>query len=1126
MSLCFFAPLSAGAEEKKIILEEHLNRRWTHQLLTYPFEAGKGHCAPESVTLTGPNGPLAVQLSDVALWPGTQSVKSARLSFVVEELMPLATQTYTVTYGPAPGPNAAVASDLKVVTDLEKVEMTTSKYGVRLLLGQKVYERPVQATEVPGPILAMCLSDGTWFGGSRLYGDSRVRSWSSRLTADGPVFARVETAYTYANGNVLRVTCQLAAGDYAALIDMDVAQDRRDDGWELLLGRGIKLGDATVLVGWAANVKELTVNFNPEASQPACYLNPWPGAGWFPDSPAVIRLGLESRKGELQLSVRDPGAWVKPLPLSAYGDFKKWTYEMIPVIWSGWMGKRIPLVAVSDGEVIMRMSLASGRRTWTIGEAAGGDELLETYHSRAMTAYTPYPRLNEVKEMVLDWPDGREKHPYLFMGAREIERGAQRNYPAFERARDVKKLGAILDKLGGFDLMRGVMDVAARYDVIIDSDLVSPEERKLFKAQMAYLAYLAASPLPWSIERGYCSGNPNMTVARVLNVGILGCLLRDHPKGKDWGDYAVNALRYWLQEVTSEQGQWVESSHYARVSLSEMIPFAIAARKAGYWDFFAEPKFKAMGMFYEKTLTPPDPLRRVQADLPRGITPPAVRVDPPYGRGTRGDAWGLGGLVARATAVSDPEYSRIMQWSWRECGFSEFFGHRTAGMNALYVNRNLPTQRPDWRSEYFPGLGYLLRSHVGTPQENYLLFVSHYYTIADGQIWPPDTGTIAKWFANGRPIGGVFRRIPQTSHVLLENRVLLACNWDPKVGDSPPTGYVTKASQDAFASLPGLDYVSVGFEVPEIVPHHLQMPKDAPAFPKRKKVGAPPFHWRRQLMLFGSEQPGGVNYLLLRDTVSGGQPTQWHFWTLSQKIGTSSEAANRDAFLKDKPGDKVAPLRELKGNRFTALGQFDVDLEYYIASPLDTPRYTLRYGTRGGAYGLTNFNEFQDLMHLQLPGDGCYYVAMFPRFQNEKTPEFATLCEGKVIKIAGTFGTDYGFLTDDPVEVKAEHVAFKGTAAAVQDRASGMVLALAAPGEVTYREYGLSAQIPVSLRVTPYAVVLELPEGSSGGEVQVRAPGRWSLVKGQGGIGIAQGRNGCTLTVPEGVRNISLTNEQ
>ena len=128
--------------------------------------------------------------------------------------------------------------------------------------------------------------------------------------------------------------------------------------------------------------------------------------------------------------------------------------------------------------------------------------------------------------------------------------------------------------------------------------------------------------------------------------------------------------------------------------------------------------------------------------------------------------------------------------------------------------------------------------------------------------------------------------------------------------------------------------------------------------------------------------------LLFRDTATGGQPTVWSMWTLSQKLGTPQEVSDLDAFLANAPGNKVRPASEIQGDRFTAIGQFDVDVEYYIARPSDTPRHTLRWGYTGyntidRHHNPNPWHEFQDLLHLQLPGDGAYFVAFFPRQRTE-----------------------------------------------------------------------------------------------------------------------------------------------
>ena len=57
--------------------------------------------------------------------------------------------------------------------------------------------------------------------------------------------------------------------------------------------------------------------------------------------------------------------------------------------------------------------------------------------------------------------------------------------------------------------------------------------------------------------------------------------------------------------------------------------------------------------------------------------------------------------------------------------------------------------------------------------------------------------------------------------------------------------------------------------------------------------------------------------------------------------------------------------------------------------------HTVRYGLRPSAADVPRFSEYQDLLQLTLPGDGSYYVAMFPRKPDEKVPTFATSVDGR-----------------------------------------------------------------------------------------------------------------------------------
>ncbi len=196
-----------------------------------------------------------------------------------------------------------------------------------------------------------------------------------------------------------------------------------------------------------------------------------------------------------------------------------------------------------------------------------------------------------------------------------------------------------------------------------------------------------------------------------------------------------------------------------------------------------------------------------------------------------------------------------------------------------------------------------------------------------------------------------------------------------------------------------------------------------------------------------------------------------------------------------------------------------MDVEYFIASPANTPRHTLRYGGPDNS----RVPEYEDLLHLQLPGDGTYYVAMFPRPRGEAPPAFSAPAEGKIIKVAGAFGTDYAFLATEPTTAAADEVRVVGTAAGVQVRPVGTTLTLGAAGAVQWQAFGLESSQAATLQVAPNTLILRLPVDDPGGTLTVIAPKGWKLNKPASGVKLAAASGGYQLTVPKGVATVSLT---
>ena len=232
--------------------------------------------------------------------------------------------------------------------------------------------------------------------------------------------------------------------------------------------------------------------------------------------------------------------------------------------------------------------------------------------------------------------------------------------------------------------------------------------------------------------------------------------------------------------------------------------------------------------------------------------------------------------MAKGFLKSDPALSKVMQWSFQQTKYSPLLGEGMSGLDLLYTDRTLPAEAPtDWTSELMPSIGPLLRSGVGTPEENYLWFVTQAPTNSDGEFWPSEVGTLLAWWAKGQPISRRYPSIPDMNndHGMLCNRVMLATNW--KSGEKVPGGYYATAAQQSFTSLPRMNAFSTELTWKG---NWMQVvtPATVPDFPVMPVVGQlppadkPPVRWQRQGMwIYDDTNPGGVQYLILRDTVTG-----------------------------------------------------------------------------------------------------------------------------------------------------------------------------------------------------------------------------------------------------------------
>lgn len=1170
------ATIASAAEVlDTFVLRDWLDRRLQAQLVSRPIAVPAGAATVDDLVLTGPAGPVPVQAGDIEFWPDGRSIKTARVFFVTD-LGRLETKSFSLSADASRAGTATTGSDLRVVPGDDSVELTTRRFGARFPLGRKTYADPADPVAVPPPVLALRLPDGTWFGGGAWFGRKRIVEYEARLTGRGPVFGEVRLRYVYEDGVALHLVARLAAGDSLLDWTMDVTPHDREaavkhvlepgaeenplqpkdeslqDGWRLILDTGLDqlrfgirpefgtnrwgthrwLGDR-----WSDEPVEVTA-----AEEPAGLLvNIVPWNDWWDGTTKTELTFSTAARGPL-LAVRtvDPAAWVEAAPR---GTWAPWGNRRMRQKW-------LPLVRGEDRSVFLQIPLASGRRRFLLGGA--GPSLGR--------------ELDRLQDCVLDWPERPRDHPRLYMTADELQAVQRRRSDAAEIRRLVtaagkpqdepddgdnaavgawlltgdrrvaeavgmgERLRRHLELFGDFDRMRSTFQLCGLYDAALSGDLLKPAERRVRRAQMAYLAYRVADAETWSMERGYCSGNLNMSVTHVLNKGLLGCALGAHPRAREWQDDGLGMLDDMLARRVGPAGEWPESvANYASVSISALVPLAIAARSAGRDDVVDDERMERLTSWLAKQYTPPDP---------RPAEDGTVNVSrlPPVGRGGAGGRNGLPGLMARATAASDPAFSAMQQWVWMRCGRPRLIpDRRLGGWEHVYLDDTLPAVNPGWTFDLFPRTGAILRHGIGTPHEWYAYLLGR-----PEDEFPSECGGLPLVFAKGAPIVARFSGGYAEREELFVSRVLPARPRGDNEFRMNHFYHEGTADLAAAADLPGAAYVRGDYEIgtPRFISHentaHDRM-MPLPEWPAVEKTADGPVHWRRQVLLLRDRDPAGPNTLFIRDGVSGGQPTMWQMWFLSETIGTPAQARTPARLLAAAPGKRSAPARPLAGDRFTVLGQFGIDTEVFVASPGDTPRHTLRWGRSYDYSPLAGCEEYMDLLHLQRADDGAYVVALHPRQRNEPAPDFASLADGHVVRVSGAFGSDYGFLSEDVVDARADDLRFKGTAAAASIRRSGIRISLAARGGVQFRfqhradaaaDYELAATGPVSLSISAAEAAIDLPRDHAGTAVRLRSPDGWDLSTPVDGLKVNEEEGGFRLQAEPAVQRVVLRRRQ
>jgi len=821
---CAHCGISASGEKPaqelaKFALRDYLGREWQNELVFFKVDAA----------LVGRKDAVLMDANGREIPYQWSTEDNGSIAFLAS--VPKFTRVeYKLVRGtPKTAPN------LKVTQQPDSVEMVNDKTGIRVSRNSEALQR--------GPIAGVKLISGKWVGSGELTWPGPPMDFKTTILTDGPLFADVESAYTSSTGDFWKLRFRIIAGEPVILVDEEFSGPAqayyqfnavKDFGPDSLLWRA---GPTATTNLWKNLTDEHAFTLEPWLRWASPMHGTWL-AFYRDDSPDLLTIGA-----------RDPSNWVEPGKTT-------WKYA----------------IDVRNDQT-MRFQLRGFKRNWMV-IALSKKDALQTQSDSApspqqyIIKHSDLP-LNRVKDFILEWP-GQVEHPRLLATKKETDEfkanfkvdinrlnRLRRNdlnapglddYIAYTLATDDAELKR---RLAGFALtqLQAAVDLYVReatfptqgsdpprhynqvtvavnaIDAVLRPDVLSAAELELARSQLAFLAYTLADPSVFSPERGF-KGNPNMTTTSRCVLGMIACLIPDHPKAKDWAELGVREMAKELEKWTGPQGGWLEAPHYMGVSMDAIVPFAIALRQTTFadQDWTLHPKLREAIRWLASISTPRDPRLAGQRHMPE------------IGNTYLGERTCLAGWLARLWKEKDPEFAKQMQWAWNEQGSFTKPGIGGAypsalGYSWLMFDRSIPAKAPNWDSEWFPECGVVMHAHFPSECETYL------YLIA-GKLhahYDYDEGAFVLW-GKGKPLCedfGYYGRAPASDH----NRV-------------------DRGKQDKGAA-----------EIKEFA-------NGAQADYLRSDLTG----WQRQILFVKDQDCSGPNYFVVRDTLNNDEPADWRLW--------------------------------------------------------------------------------------------------------------------------------------------------------------------------------------------------------------------------------------------------------
>jgi len=1008
LPVLFAQGVSNAAEQQEVLarfsFHDYLKRDWQNELVFFKLDSKLAN-RKDLVLLDPQQQPVSYQ------WSHENSGEIAFLASVPS----FSNLEYTLVKG-----NPQFHVGFKANGLAEAFEVANDQIAIRLNRGQKALQE--------GPIGGVRLTSGKWVGSGTLNLPNPPVKHELRVLEEGAIYADVESDYVLPDNGFWKLRIRLIAGEPVVLVD-EKFNGFFQSSYQFALGAG--LGPDHIV--WRNEEAAADLPLQNTGKIPVFVLEPWL-EWWKTMQGNWLTVYRSDGSDSLTVGMREPACWREP------GQ-------------THW----ITTVEVLKKNLELQFQLRGPERKWMF-IALPRDAALKSVKGKAplpqqyLIKYSDVP-LDKIKDYILEWPDAGLEHPRLYVTPEELhafkarfrvdtnrlaqlrqtpigiytldepvtyllatgdpvlqQRVAQFALEQLQSAVDAYTRQAVRPTSGSepHQQYNQVIPALNALDAILQPGVLSADKRTRVRAQLAFLGYTFASPSFHSPERGF-HANPNMTTAARCMLGIVACLIPDHPKAKEWAGLAIHEMVNEIENWTGARGGWLEAPHYMGVSVDAIVPLALALRRTGFTDtdWTVHPKLKEAVRWLACISTPRDARLSGQRHMPE------------IGNTYTGERTCLPGWFARIWKDKDPAFAQLMQWVWKEQGSFDKPGigglfPGAMGYAQVMFDSSIPATPPrntgiltgqsgaasasHWGSESYPDCGAVFRAHSPGDSETYLYYIQGRLH----QHYDYDEGSFILW-GEGQPLCedfGYYGRAPAADH----NRVDYASNEE--------LGFEGRISD--FVPGEQLDYLH------------------------GERSG-----WHRQILFAKDKDPVGPNYFIIRDTLKSdlldsltallrhdrNSGADWRVWIATDTV----------------PGtDASAPIR--------VVGRFGVDLVVYFMETSGGSLSTEQISRTNGASGFTSRVTTQQSLHLHVNRNARVAAILYPVPHAQPTPTFTRLADGQAVKIESGYGTDYAFLSLAPFNFNQDKVTFHGERGLIQMRQDGARLILSGPGKLGYKD--------------------------------------------------------------------------